>query len=214
MRSFLVCLCKGYSLLNASWQAMQDHGTSHDSADHVDNELEAVVPNDRFHAAEERVDDRRDADDRDAHGKRDANNFFQSNSGQKQPEAIAQVSGHEKDDRSRHLRGATKSLVEQLVSSVDLAFEISRQQKPNNHHATEDESERQLEKTQVAAVGKGNSRHAEERRGTGLGGDNRTQDNPPGQFTIAEPKGGEALDASTDPKPKQHDAQQVRDQNN
>ena len=101
-----------HDLAEAAGNLAGDDEHRRDSAEHVHDELNAVVPDHRPHAADERIDrrDRRPSRRRSAQAAMPAS-FCSTIADQKQPQAVAQVAGDQKQQRRRPPRQAAESLV-------------------------------------------------------------------------------------------------------
>lgn len=184
-------------------QLVENHRRRQYGADHVNHELNAVVPDDRFHAARESIDDRGDSNHDNADGQVQAHDFLKNERGQIQTQPVGQISGDEKQQRGRLLRCPAEPAMEHLVRGKELAAEVMRQKQHDDHEAADNQSERQLQKQQITALRiEGDPRHAQERDGARFRGHDREQHPPPVDVPAAEQIIGDIALPAPNPEPE------------
>ena len=126
----------------ASRNPREDHEHSHDSAEHVDHQLQAVVPGHAPQAAKHRVEDRDGPHRPHAPRQRQAGELLEHERREEQPQAVAEVSGDEKEQRRRPLHEWAEPIAEHLVGRVEFATEVERQQEADDRQPAEHVAER------------------------------------------------------------------------
>ena len=104
-----------HQFLPAAWQSPDNDKQRCDAAQDINDKLNAIVPNDRLHPAEYGVHHRHRTDEPNAERKRNPHRKFKSDGAKKQPQAVAEISRHQEQQRSDLLSPATKPLVQYFV---------------------------------------------------------------------------------------------------
>ena len=201
--------CKRRQLLPASRQLVQHDGKGDDSSHQIDHELNAIVPDDRLHAAEARVDDRQYADYEHTDRQRQSDRFFQHDGRQEESQPVCQIASYKKQDGGGLFGARAEPSIEDLVGGEKISTEVVRQQQNDHQNAPDDEAQRQLQEAQVASGGERNSRNAEKCNRAGFCGHDRAEQHPPRHVAPAEQIVGKALLPFADPQPERNNAGQV-----
>ena len=156
----------------ASRDPARDHEHGHDPAEHVDHQLQAVVPGHAPQPAKHGVEDRDRPHRPHAPGERPARELLEHERREEQPQPVAEVARYEKQQRRRPLHERPEPVAEYFVGGIELAAEVEGQQEPDDREPAEHVAQRQLQKPH-AGLPEALTRHAEHRGGTRFGGHDR-----------------------------------------
>jgi hypothetical protein len=187
------------------------HGQSAqtDAADHVDRQLHAVVPDDRAHSAEDRVERRGSADGEHRVLEGETGADLERERGEEQTQAVTERPG-DQERRARELaRRTAEARAQEFVGRDEPSTEVARKERRGHQHATDHVADGELHQPHVAALDVGPPRQRQEARGGRLGGDDRAADRPPGQRPRTQQVVVERTLASADPQPQGDDTTQV-----
>src|SRR5579862_1060681 len=198
------------NLQPATRNLVEQQEECHERAREVECKLDYVRPDHSAHAAFEGIKqgEQRDNRDRDslACSESDADNLADgrySNAFRERPRKQENYCGC-------RTHSAPKSLFEKLVSRVEFALEILRDQYNTQNHARDKIAQHNLQEFEVSAVSDAGSADNCERRG--FGGDNRTCDRPPGRCPTAKKIISKAVLTATEIRAEKRDAHKIENE--
>jgi len=201
-------------LCQSTRHAPDDDNKRRQCAQHVDDELDDVVPDHRFGPTHQRVNDRnRSQHD---HGGRQVQpqHDLQHQGGQEQAQRIADIARTQEQHRGRPAAHLAKARLEHGVGCEYFTTEIQGQQEVYDQEPAHNVTDGNLQKGQVAAPGGGNTRQAEKGDRAGFRSNDRQQQSTPWQGTATqEIIRGIALSAPHPKAKKGQNRQQVDDNN-
>ena len=133
----------------------------------------AVIPDNRFCAANERIQNGNCANKNDADYEVKTENDLQNHGGQEQPQRVANISRNEKQTRGRAPTHSAEAGLKHFVSRKWLTFEIKWQQYENDCNPADNVTDRNLQKSEVTAGRCGEPRDTQKRNCARFGRDDR-----------------------------------------
>ncbi len=186
---------------------MQNRHQPHQRPAHINKGLHHIRPDHRRQSALKRIDQSQQRDDRNrsdlarAQRNRDHNRHgIHAHSLRRRPRQQKQARRHRAQLR-------TKPPLNQLISRIQLAAKILRQQHKTNNDAPDHVSHHQLQKSKIRIVGQAGNTNDGQR--AGLRGHNRQRNCPPRNVAVGEKVVSHRPLPLAKPQPEQRDPRQV-----
>ena len=134
---------------------------------------------------------------------------MQGNARHKHPHTGGQCSGDQKKARRRFVSARTEGIADERERRVDFVFEIVRHHYHGQDQPTDGVAKDDLDKAEIAILGKEHRRHADKGKRASLGGHDGESHTPPRQIASAEKVVARGFLAATEPDPQGNDAGQI-----